>query len=93
MICTLCGYEHLNHTYNYSKYSSSKHIKYCLCGEEIYESHSFNIGLLGNTCKYCGYFTTGFVTIDSTIGDVEYDSNSILYCESINQKEEENNEK
>lgn len=93
LICTLCGYEHLNHTYSYSKYSGSQHIKYCLCGEEIYESHSFNIGLLGNTCKHCGYFTTGFVTIDSTIGDVEYDSNSVLYCESINQKEEENNEK
>ena len=93
LICMICNFEHLNHSYSYSKYSSSNHLKYCLCGEEIYESHSFIIGLLGNTCRHCGYHTEGSVTIDSTIGDVKYNCNEFLYLENqTNLNREENNE-
>ena len=76
--------------YSYFKYFGSQHIKYCLCGEEIYESHSFNIGLLGNTCKHCGYFTKDLVTIDSVINDKEYDANGFLYLDDMDKEDDEN---
>ena len=61
-----------------------------MCGEEIYESHSFNIGLLGNICKHCGYFTKDLVTIDSVIENEKYDANGVLYLENMDKEENEN---
>lgn len=44
-----------DYTYSYSRYTSTMHKAYCCCGASKTERHSFQIGLVINYCKHCGY--------------------------------------
>ena len=66
LICTICGYEHLHHTFaNYEYLNGRQHIGICLCGETITENHFFITSGIGLRCKKCGYFTTDPVIINN----------------------------
>lgn len=74
--CTFCGYEELiPHTCLYTSYytkdsSSTQHMAHCICGEFIYEAHTFDPQT--GKCTKCGFdphihsYTNSYISISKT---------------------------